>query len=94
MENMIMMNLPPTRIRRQYTCSDCGHRTINPREHLYHRRNFHQHRIKIVECPHCVYACQYLQKLNRHLSLVHKKSQIQEEPLDLSVKKEQNHSAQ
>lgn len=64
--------LPATRIRRQYTCNECSFRTVNPREFLYHRRDSHGHRIKIVECPYCVYACQYVQKLQRHLFLVHK----------------------
>ncbi|KPM10295.1 hypothetical protein QR98_0088480 [Sarcoptes scabiei] len=65
-------NLPATRIRRQYNCNDCGFRTINPREFLYHRRDLHGYKVKIVECPYCVYACQYVQKLQRHLLLVHK----------------------
>lgn len=30
------------------------------------------HLVKIVECPYCVYACQYFQKLQRHILLVHK----------------------
>ncbi|RWS26307.1 zinc finger protein Xfin-like protein, partial [Leptotrombidium deliense] len=65
-------NLAPTRIRRQYTCHDCGIRTVNPREFLYHRRDVHNQKVKIVECPYCVYACQYFQKLQRHILLVHK----------------------
>ncbi|RWS11843.1 zinc finger protein Xfin-like protein [Dinothrombium tinctorium] len=65
-------NLAPTRIRRQYTCNDCGIRTVNPREFLYHRRDMHNQKVKIVECPYCVYACQYFQKLQRHILLVHK----------------------
>lgn len=64
--------LAPTRIRRQYTCSDCDFRTVNPREFLYHRRDVHNQKVKIVECPYCVYACQYFQKLQRHMLLVHK----------------------
>ena len=64
--------LAPTRIRRQYTCENCTFRTINPREFLYHKRDVHQAKVKIVECPHCVYACQYHQKLQRHILLVHK----------------------
>lgn len=55
--------LAPTRIRRQYTCEQCSFRTINPREFLYHRRDVHGAKVKIVECPYCVYACQYFQKL-------------------------------
>ena len=64
--------LAPTRIRRQYTCPDCEFRTVNPREFLYHRRDVHSQKVKIVECPYCVYACQYFQKLQRHMLLVHK----------------------
>ena len=64
-------HLPPTKIRRQYKCSTCGHQTYNPRQHLRHRARVHKDRIRIVECPLCVYACQYRQKLNRHLKLVH-----------------------
>lgn len=69
-------DLPATRIRRQYNCNDCGFRTVNPREFLYHRRDRHGYKIKIVECPYCVYACQYVQKLQRHLLLVHKLSTV------------------
>lgn len=63
--------LPATKIKRQYKCNECGHATVNPRAHLRHRVDVHRHKIKIVECPECVYACQYRQKLNRHLRLVH-----------------------
>lgn len=64
-------NLPPTKIKRTYSCKSCDHKTINPRLHLNHLRVRHEQNIKIVECPLCVYACQYRQKLNRHLKLVH-----------------------
>ncbi|CAG2101412.1 unnamed protein product [Medioppia subpectinata] len=77
-------DLPATRIRRQYTCNDCGFRTINPREFLYHRRDAHGQRLKIVECPYCVYACQYVQKLQRHLLLVHKLETSMTPPPELS----------
>lgn len=63
--------LPPTKIKRQYKCTSCDHTTINPRQHLRHRIDVHGHKLRIVECPLCVYACQYRQKLNRHLRLVH-----------------------
>lgn len=63
--------LPPTRIKRKYKCASCDHNTVNPRVHLKHRIDAHGHKLKIVECPLCVYACQYRQKLNRHLRLVH-----------------------
>ncbi|XP_054164630.1 zinc finger protein Xfin-like [Oppia nitens] len=78
-------DLPATRIRRQYTCNDCGFRTINPREFLYHRRDEHGQRLKIVECPYCVYACQYVQKLQRHLLLVHKLETSMTPPPELST---------
>lgn len=65
-------DLAPTRVRRQYSCEQCNFRTVNPREFLYHRRDDHQAKVKIVECPYCVYACQYFQKLQRHILLVHK----------------------
>lgn len=70
--NLSQDDLAPTRIRRQYNCDSCAFRTINPREFLYHRRDEHQAKVKIVECPYCVYACQYFQKLQRHILLVHK----------------------
>lgn len=65
--------LPPTKIKRQYKCGTCPHVTINPRDHLKHRKYVHgESKIKIVECPLCQYACQYRQKLIRHMKLVHK----------------------
>lgn len=64
--------LAPTRIRRHYTCGECNLKTTNPREFLYHRKDYHHEKVKIVECPHCQYACQYSQKLQRHVLLVHK----------------------
>lgn len=63
--------LPPTKIKRKYKCAQCNHSTVNPRTHLRHRIAAHDDKIRIVECPLCVYACQYRQKLNRHLRLVH-----------------------
>lgn len=76
-------NLPATRIRRQYSCNDCHFRTVNPREFLYHRRDGHGHKIKIELCPYCIYACQYTQKLQRHLLLVHgHKNQSMMSPTD------------
>ena len=63
--------LPPTKIKRKYQCSECEHITLNPREHLRHRQSVHQHNIRIVTCSFCQYACQYSQKLKRHMSLVH-----------------------
>lgn len=65
-------SLPPTKIKRTYKCKTCEHKTVNPREHLNHLKENHDQNIKIVECPLCLYACQYRQKLNRHLKLVHR----------------------
>lgn len=67
-------SLAPTKIRRTYTCvkDACMFRTSNPREFLYHRRDVHNEKVVINECPHCVYACQYTQKLRRHIQLIHK----------------------
>ncbi|OTF75017.1 hypothetical protein BLA29_008552, partial [Euroglyphus maynei] len=78
--NNNIADLPATRIRRQYNCNDCGFRTVNPREFLYHRRDGHGYKVKIVECPYCVYACQYVQKLQRHLLLVHKLTSVMDSP--------------
>ena len=75
-------DLAPTRVRRQYSCEQCNFRTVNPREFLYHRRDDHQAKVKIVECPYCVYACQYFQKLQRHILLVHKMDTITSPPKD------------
>lgn len=77
--------LGPTRIRRQYNCESCSFRTINPREFLYHRRDVHGAKVKIVECPYCVYACQYFQKLQRHILLVHKLETITTPPSTLTT---------
>lgn len=66
------INLPPTKIKRTYKCKNCDHSTVNPREHLNHLKGEHDQNVKIVECPLCLYACQYRQKLNRHLKLVHR----------------------
>jgi len=78
--------LAPTKIRRQYNCNqgDCDFKTVNPREFLYHRRDVHDQKVKIVECPFCVYACQYLQKLQRHMLLVHKLETSITPPADLN----------
>lgn len=66
--------LPPTKIKRQYTCPEpsCSIKSDNPRTHLRHRRDVHDHKIRIVKCTKCQYACQYKQKLTRHLRLIHK----------------------
>lgn len=69
---VVSNELPPTKIRRKYSCQMCGNFTFNPRIHLKHLQEEHGQKIRIVSCPYCQYACQYRQKLNRHLRLVHK----------------------
>jgi len=82
-------DLAPTRIRRQYNCDSCSFRTINPREFLYHRRDDHAAKVKIVECPYCVYACQYFQKLQRHILLVHKLETVTTPPTGAGEEEEE-----
>lgn len=89
--------LAPTKIRRQYACTeiDCDFRTVNPREFLYHRRDIHNQKVKIFECPYCVYACRSLQKLQRHMLLVHKLETSITPPTDNgSIVKQQNQTQQ
>ena len=65
--------LPPTKVKRKYVCKKCDFTTINPREHLRHRRDAHGEKVRIVPCDLCQYACQFRQKLTRHLNLMHLK---------------------
>lgn len=65
--------LPPTRIQRKYECKLCNVETFNPRQHLRHKQQVHGEKVRIVECPKCQYACQYKQKLNRHMHLIHRR---------------------
>lgn len=68
-------DLPETKIKRTYKCRICDHKTTNPRNHLTHRRDVHNEtKVKLVKCKFCLYACQYRQKLNRHLRLVHRRN--------------------
>lgn len=92
--NALSGGLGPTRIRRQYNCESCSFRTINPREFLYHRRDFHGAKVKIVECPYCVYACQYFQKLQRHILLVHKLETVTTPPPSVSSTNSSSHGNQ
>ena len=69
-------NLPPTKVKRKYVCKNCSFTTFNPREHLRHRRDIHNEKVKIVPCYKCQYACQFRQKLNRHLNLMHCKNPV------------------
>ncbi|XP_042885912.1 uncharacterized protein LOC122262059 isoform X2 [Penaeus japonicus] len=64
--------LPQCRLKRNYTCVHCGFNTQNPREHLYHLRDEHGERMKVFECPRCIYASKNQQKLIRHARMVHK----------------------
>lgn len=67
--------LPPTRVKRKYSCKKCEFTTFNPREHLRHRRDMHSESVRIVCCDLCQYACQFKQKLTRHYNLMHRKDQ-------------------
>uniref|UniRef100_A0A6G1SKF3 C2H2-type domain-containing protein n=1 Tax=Aceria tosichella TaxID=561515 RepID=A0A6G1SKF3_9ACAR len=67
-------HLPPTKVKRKYVCKNCSFMTYNPREHLRHRRDVHNEKVRIVPCFQCQYACQFRQKLNRHLNLMHHKN--------------------
>lgn len=72
-DKIVEVELPPTKINRKYACKICPSITNNPRIHLRHLRDVHGQKVKIVECPLCIYACQYRQKLNRHLNLIHRR---------------------
>ncbi|XP_066972811.1 zinc finger protein 142-like isoform X4 [Macrobrachium rosenbergii] len=65
-------SLPQCRLKRNYSCLHCGFNTQNPREHLYHLRDEHGERMKVFECPRCIYASKNQQKLIRHARMVHK----------------------
>lgn len=63
--------LPDCKVRRNYTCPCCDFFTQNPRLYLYHLRDVHNQRIKVYECPSCLYASKHFQKLLRHSKMVH-----------------------
>ncbi|XP_021182842.3 zinc finger protein Xfin [Helicoverpa armigera] len=63
--------LPQCKIRRNYNCTKCTFYTQNPRAYLFHTRDAHFVKLKIYECPHCVYASRHHQKLMRHVKMVH-----------------------
>ncbi|KAJ8729583.1 hypothetical protein PYW08_001164 [Mythimna loreyi] len=63
--------LPQCKIRRNYNCTKCTFYTQNPRAYLVHTRDAHFVRLKIYDCPHCVYASRHHQKLIRHVKMVH-----------------------
>lgn len=64
-------DLPDCKVKRNYTCSTCDFFTQNPRVFLYHLRDVHQERVKVYECPNCLYASKHFQKLLRHTKMVH-----------------------
>lgn len=63
--------LPQCKIKRNYNCAYCTFYTQNPRIYLVHTRDVHFERLKIYDCPYCVYASRHLQKLTRHIKMVH-----------------------
>nr|XP_018912996.1 PREDICTED: uncharacterized protein LOC109041199 [Bemisia tabaci] len=63
--------LPQCKIKRNYTCTHCNYYTQNPRFYLFHLKNVHKEKIKIYECPNCLYASKHSQKLQRHVHMVH-----------------------
>ncbi|XP_039279826.1 LOW QUALITY PROTEIN: uncharacterized protein LOC111050663 [Nilaparvata lugens] len=63
--------LPQCKIKRNYACAKCTYYTQNPRFYLYHLKNVHKEKIKIYECPSCLYASKHSQKLQRHVHMVH-----------------------
>nr|XP_023016424.1 uncharacterized protein LOC111505785 isoform X2 [Leptinotarsa decemlineata] len=66
-----LKDLPDCKVKRNYTCSTCDFLTQNPRVYLYHLRDVHQEKVKIYECPSCLYASKHFQKLLRHTKMVH-----------------------
>ncbi|XP_014247772.1 zinc finger protein Xfin-like isoform X2 [Cimex lectularius] len=63
--------LPQCKIKRNYTCGLCDYYTQNPRFYLYHQKHVHKEKIRIYECPNCLYASKHSQKLQRHMHMVH-----------------------
>lgn len=64
-------DLPQCKIKRNYTCPQCNFFTQNPRTYLYHLKDEHKEKIRVYECPKCVYASKHSQKLQRHIHMVH-----------------------
>lgn len=64
-------DLPECKIKRNYSCASCDYFTQNPRHYLYHLRDVHNEKVKIYECPNCLYASKHYQKLLRHSKMVH-----------------------
>ncbi|XP_022820453.1 zinc finger protein Xfin-like [Spodoptera litura] len=63
--------LPQCKIRRNYNCTKCTFFTQNPRAYLVHTRDAHFVRLKIYDCPYCIYASRHHQKLVRHVKMIH-----------------------
>jgi KRAB domain-containing zinc finger protein len=64
-------DLPECKVKRNYSCSACDFFTQNPRHYLHHLRDVHEERVRIYECPNCLYASRHFQKLLRHSKMVH-----------------------
>ncbi|KAK9870409.1 hypothetical protein WA026_007979 [Henosepilachna vigintioctopunctata] len=64
-------DLPDCKVKRNYSCSSCDYFTQNPRHYLYHLRDVHNEKLRIYECPNCLYASKHFQKLLRHSMMVH-----------------------
>lgn len=69
--NLVDEELPQCKVKRNYACSSCSYYTQNPRYYLHHLKNVHKEKIRIYECPHCLYASKHSQKLQRHIHMVH-----------------------
>ncbi|KAJ8916234.1 hypothetical protein NQ315_016373, partial [Exocentrus adspersus] len=69
--------LPDCKVKRNYTCAgpECDFFTQNPRVYLYHLRDVHGEKVRIYECPSCLYASRHYQKLLRHSKMVHGSSE-------------------
>ncbi|XP_019873723.1 uncharacterized protein LOC109601872 isoform X2 [Aethina tumida] len=63
--------LPDCKVKRNYPCGRCSFFTQNPRLYLTHLRDDHNEKVKIYECPSCLYASKHYQKLLRHQKMVH-----------------------
>lgn len=70
-DSFFASGLPDTRIKRNYGCNRCGYHTTNPRNYLHHCRDVHGDKMRIYECPKCIYASKHLQKLQRHITRLH-----------------------
>ncbi|CAG9814202.1 unnamed protein product [Phaedon cochleariae] len=74
-----LKDLPDCKVKRNYTCAECDYFTQNPRVYLYHLRDAHDEKVKIYECPNCLYASRHFQKLLRHKKMVHGEQQVRDE---------------